>query len=78
MKKLNVNRHEKETLDEAIRHWREEGLLDETQASSLSESYALKGFDWKRLAQYAFWIALSSVVLAFLSLFADQMVLQWI
>ncbi|RQP08738.1 MAG: DUF2157 domain-containing protein, partial [Parapedobacter sp.] len=78
MKKLDVNRHEKETLDEAIRHWREQGLLEEVQAKQLNESYELKGFDWKRLAQYAFWIALSCIVLAFLSLFADKMVLQWI
>ena len=78
VKKLDVSRHEKETLDEAIRHWQEQGLLAETQANQLSDSYKLKGFDWKRLAQYAFWIALSCVVLAFLSLFADKMVLRWI
>jgi len=78
MKKLDVNRHEKETLDEAIRHWQEQGLLEELQAKQLTETYELKGFDWKRLAQYAFWIALSCVVLAFLSLFADRMVLDWI
>lgn len=78
MKKLDVNRHEKETLDEAIRYWQEHGLIEKTQAIELGNSYELKGFDWKRLAQYAFWVALSCVVLAFLSLFADKMVLQWI
>ncbi len=78
MKKLDVSRHEKETLDEAIRQWQEQGLIEDSLAQRLGDSYQLKGFDWKRLAQYAFWIALSCVVLAFLSLFADKMVLQWI
>lgn len=78
MKKIDVNKHEKETLDDAIRQWQAQGLLTETLALQLTETYQLKGFDWKRLAQYAFWIALSCVVLAFLSLFADQLILQWI
>ncbi|MGK6350500.1 DUF2157 domain-containing protein [Parapedobacter sp. DT-150] len=78
VQKLDISRQEKETLDEAIQYWQEQDLIDEQLAKQLSASYEAKGFDWKRLAQYAFWIALSCVVLAFLSLFADQMVLQWI
>ncbi|SEL49925.1 Predicted membrane protein [Parapedobacter koreensis] len=65
-------------MDEAIRYWQEQDLIDERLAEQLGKSYEVKGFDWKRLAQYAFWIALSCVVLAFLSLFADEMVLRWI
>lgn len=78
MEKLTVSKQEKETLDEAITHWRETGLLDDMLAGRLGESYEVKGFDWKRLAQYAFWVALSCVILAFLSLFADKLVLRWI
>ncbi|MFC3200191.1 DUF2157 domain-containing protein [Parapedobacter deserti] len=78
MKKLDVSRQEKATLDEAIDHWQEQGLLDETTSKRLADSYDVKGFDWRRLAQYAFWIAISCVILAFLSLFADKMVLRWI
>lgn len=78
MKKLSVNKHGKELLDEAISHWQETGAIDGTTAERLQGTYETKGFDWKRLAQYAFWVALSCVVLAFLSLFADRMVLRWI
>ena len=78
MKKLSVNKHGKELLDEAISHWQETGAIDGATAEQLHGSYETKGFDWKRLAQYAFWVALSCVVLAFLSLFADRMVLRWI
>ncbi|MBK1442619.1 DUF2157 domain-containing protein [Parapedobacter sp. ISTM3] len=78
MQKLDISKQEKETLDEAINYWQQRGLIDDGLAKRLNESYQVKGFDWKRLAQYAFWIALSCVVLAFLSLFADQMVIRWI
>ncbi|SFC04711.1 Predicted membrane protein [Parapedobacter composti] len=78
MRKLDVSRQEKETLDDAIDHWLKLDILDARLAERLRDSYEVKGFDWKRLAQYAFWIALSCVVLAFLSLFADKMVLRWI
>ena len=78
MKKLDISRQEKETLDEAVDYWQEQGLIDEALAKRLVDSYEAKGFDWRRLAQYAFWIALSCVVLAFLSLFADEMVLRWV
>ncbi|WP_257666601.1 DUF2157 domain-containing protein [Parapedobacter tibetensis] len=78
MKKLDISKQEKETLDDAISHWREHDLIDDELAKQLTDSYELKGFDWKRLAQYSFWIALSCVVLAFLSLFVDEMVLRWI
>ncbi|GGH00854.1 DUF2157 domain-containing protein [Parapedobacter pyrenivorans] len=78
MKKLDISRQDKEALDDAISHWQEQGMIDEALATRLGESYEVKGFDWKRLAQYAFWIALSCVILAFLSLFADDMVLRWI
>ena len=78
MKKLDISRQDKEALDEAISHWQEQGLIDEVLATRLSDSYQVKGFDWKRLAQYAFWVALSCVILAFLSLFADEAVLRWI
>lgn len=78
MKKLDISKQEKETLDDAIAHWRHQGLIDNHLATQLADSYEVKGFDWKRLAQYSFWIALSCLVLAFLSLFVDEMVLRWI
>lgn len=78
MKKLDISKQEKETLDDAIAHWQAEGLIDTPLAKNLSDSYEVKGFDWKRLAQYSFWIALSCVVLAFLSLFIDEKILSWI
>jgi len=73
--KLNVDRHEQEIIETAIDHWQKENLIDAETAQQLRKSYEIKGFDWRRLAQYSFWIALSCIVLAFLSLFIDKKIL---
>lgn len=78
MKKIDISRQEKQTLDDAIEHWRDQELIDEALAEQLTNSYEVRGFDWKRLAQYSFWVTLSCIVLAFLSLFMDDMILRWI
>lgn len=74
--KLHIDKNEQEAIENAIAHWKETNLINEEMAERLSASYEVKGFDWKRLAQYSFWIALSCIVLAFLSLFVDQEILQ--
>lgn len=61
-----------------IAYWEEEGLLHPGQKERLLESYQNKGFDWKRLAQYSFWIALSCLAFAFLSLLVEDQVRQWL
>ncbi|MFC6099867.1 DUF2157 domain-containing protein [Olivibacter domesticus] len=73
--KLNIDRHEQEVIETAINHWQKENLIDLETAQQLRTSYEVKGFDWRRLAQYSFWIALSCIVLAFLSLFIDKEIL---
>lgn len=74
--KLHIDKNEQETIDNAIAHWQEEHLIDGETAEKLRDSYEVKGFDWKRLAQYSFWVALSCIVMAFLSLFVDKEILQ--
>lgn len=74
--KLNVDKREQEAIENAITHWLDGNLIDENTAEKLRDSYEVKGFDWRRLAQYSFWIALSCIVLAFLSLFIDREILD--
>ncbi|MGK9128030.1 DUF2157 domain-containing protein [Olivibacter sp. SA151] len=74
--KLHIDKNEQEAIENAIAHWEENSLIDKETADRLRHSYEVKGFDWRRLAQYSFWIALSCIVLAFLSLFVDQEILQ--
>lgn len=69
--KLHIDSREQETIDDALDHWEKQGLIDSGTAQKLRQSYEVRGFDWRRFAQYSFWVALSCVVLAFLSLFID-------
>ena len=57
MKKLDQEKSE--FLDEMIDHWQNENLIPESTAEQLRKSYESKLFDWRRLAQYSFWIAMA-------------------
>ena len=76
MRKLNLDKQEAELLNQTIKHWEAEGLVDSVKAQQLHDSYDLKQFDWKRLAQYSFWIALACGLIAFASLVIDDDILN--
>lgn len=78
MAKLNLDKQESEFLDTTIRHWKTEGLIDPDTAEKLHSSYEVKGFDWKRLAQYSFWVALACGIIAIGSLIIDDVVINWL
>jgi len=78
LKKLDLNKHDKKVVDEALAHWRAEGLLQEDQVQLLEANIDERSFDWKVLAKYAFWVALVSMVLAVISLFADDVLTRFI
>ncbi|MBS7564216.1 DUF2157 domain-containing protein [Mucilaginibacter sp. Bleaf8] len=76
--KLNLDKQESEFLNRAIAHWENEQLLTAEQAQKLRASTEVKGFDWMRLAQYSFWIALACGIIAVGSLIISDKVLNWI
>lgn len=76
MAKLNLDKQESEFLNHTIQHWQDEGLLDEPTSEKLRQSYDIKQFDWRRLAQYSFWIALACGLIAFASLVIDDAILK--
>ncbi len=78
MAKLNLDKQESEFLEAAIRQWKAEGLIDSETAEKLHMSYEVKGFDWKRLAQYSFWVALACGIIAIASLIIDDVVITWL
>ncbi|HEY0895999.1 MAG TPA: DUF2157 domain-containing protein [Sphingobacteriaceae bacterium] len=78
MAPLNVDKQDAEVLDEAIRSWEESQLIDSLTAEKLRASYQVKGFDWARLAQYSFWIALVCGIVAIASLIIDDAVLEYV
>lgn len=72
MKKIDLSKQDKELVDELLKHWKDQGLLDEELRRRLSDNVDVKSFEWKVLARYAFWVALASMILAVFSLFADN------
>lgn len=72
VKKIDLNKQEKELIGDVLLHWQEIGLLDEEKVKLLSDNIVEKSFDWKVLTRYAFWIALASLIFAVFSLFADD------
>lgn len=78
MTKLNFDKREAEVLNEAISRWEAEQLIDSATAEKLKQSYQVKGFDWARLAQYSFWVALACGIVALASLVVDDEVINFL
>ncbi|HEY2582883.1 MAG TPA: DUF2157 domain-containing protein [Mucilaginibacter sp.] len=78
MNKLNLDKQESEFLNNTIKHWEKEHLVDAELAQNLRDSYEVKGFDWMRLAKYSFWIALFCGIIAVGSLIINDAVINWI
>ncbi|HUH32651.1 MAG TPA: hypothetical protein VLZ28_01785, partial [Daejeonella sp.] len=78
MAKLNLDKQESEFLDKTINQWESEGTLDSQTAEKLRTSYEVKGFDWRRLAQYSFWVALACGIIAIASLIIDDNVINYL
>lgn len=78
MPKLNIDKHEEEFLDHTILHWKKEGLISDETADNLRSSYEVKGFDWAKLAQYSFYIALACGLIALASLVIDDTVIKFL
>ena len=73
---MQVDREKSEFLDDTIDQWQREGLIEHQLAEKLKKSYEAKGFDWLRLAQYAFWIALACGFIALGALLIDDSILN--
>ena len=76
MKKLNLDKQEADFLNSTINHWQSNGIVNTETAEQLKNSYDVKEFDWRRLAQYSFWVALACGLIAFASLVIDDDVLD--
>lgn len=78
MKKLDLSKQEKEVVDQALQHWKEQNLLDADKVLELQDNMDERSFEWKVLARYAFWVALASLIFSVVSLFADDMLVRFV
>lgn len=53
-------------------HLRDSGVVSADQAQRIDDAIEVTPFDWGRLARYAFWVAVVSLLIAVSALFADK------
>jgi hypothetical protein len=75
---MKIDQEKSEFLDEMLSHWKDEHLLTEDQIRQLKNSYEAKSFDWRRLAQYSFWIAMACGVISLGALLIDKEILNYL
>lgn len=73
---MKLNRKQKETTLKLIDWWEEQDLLAEGQSHKLKESLEIKSINWKKVAEYLMILAIISIVVAFLTLVADDWILS--
>lgn len=75
---MQISKKEKETVDKAIKHWENNGLITAQKARELDDSLDIKPFNWQSLAYYSFLFAVVSLLIAVVSIFADKALLDLI
>lgn len=73
---MKLNRKQKETTLKLINWWEEEKLLTEDQCKQLKDSLEIKTINWKKVAEYLMILSIISIVAAFLTLVADEWILE--
>lgn len=69
---MKLNKSQSRFLKSMIDKWQEDQLLSEEKANELKTNITASGFDWKKLASYAFGIAVSCIAISLLLLVSDQ------
>ncbi|MDB5021186.1 MAG: hypothetical protein JWQ28_2313, partial [Pedobacter sp.] len=75
---MKIDQEKSDFLDEMLCLWKDERLLTEEQVTQLKNSYEAKSFDWRRLAQYSFWIAMACGVISLGALLIDKDILTYL
>ncbi len=72
---MQLSKKQAKIVKDAIHHWRQQDLLDQEQTDRLIGSLEVTRFDWKRIARYSFWLAISSIVISVSALLADEWII---
>jgi hypothetical protein len=75
---MKIDQEKSDFLDEMLDRWQEDQLLSEADVKKLKLSYEAKSFDWRRLAQYSFWIAMACGVVSLGALLIDNQILDYL
>lgn len=75
---MKLNKKQSKFLSETIDYWEENSIISSEQSNQLKSSYSIRPFDWKRLAKYSFWIAIICAIISFVSIIADDLLIDLI
>lgn len=75
---MKIDQEKSDFLDEMLDYWQEENLLTQDEAQRLRGTYETKRFDWRRLAQYSFWVAMACGVISLGALLIDHKILNYL
>ncbi|PTT03312.1 DUF2157 domain-containing protein [Pedobacter sp. HMWF019] len=75
---MKLDQEKSEFLDEMLQYWQDQDMMTSEQAKLLQNSYESKNFDWRRLAQYSFWIAMACGVISLGALLIDKDILSYL
>ncbi|MGF1703137.1 hypothetical protein L4D09_22870 [Photobacterium makurazakiensis] len=69
---MRISKRQAKTISQAIQHWEDEQTIPPEMAKTLRDSYTVIGFDWKLIAVYSFWIAITCFIISIGVLLADD------
>jgi hypothetical protein len=69
---MQLSKKEGQIVNKAISQWQQTQVITLEEANKLQNNIEIVPFDWKRLAKYSFWLALSCIVIAVSSALADE------
>lgn len=75
---MKIDKDKSEFLDEVIDQWKTDGLIDTETEGKLKKTYETKTFDWFRLAQYSFWIAMACGFISLGAFLIDDSVINYL
>lgn len=74
--KLGLSKKQGKFIGDIIDQWHETGVINGVTKKQLEDSIEIRSFEWKKLAEYSFWIAMLCVVIAFAAMFADKFLIE--
>nr|WP_321452205.1 hypothetical protein [uncultured Carboxylicivirga sp.] len=74
--KLGLSKKQGKFIDDVIDQWHNGRVIDDATRKQLEDTIEVRSFDWKKLAEYSFWIAMVCVVIAFAAMFADKFLIE--
>ena len=74
--KIGLSKKQGKFIKEVIDQWNTDEVIDDSTMQKLEDTIEIRSFDWKKLAEYSFWIAMVCVVIAFGAMFADKLLID--